>query len=83
MYVVLKVQTFVWPGGSVGWSAALSRRRSRVRVSSGSLTIFVNRQKVSEVLQQALRFFYAYNLLISHICLIQAQTLRYVVVSCF
>ena len=37
MYVVLKVQTFVWPGGSVGWSAALSRRRSRVRVSSGSL----------------------------------------------
>ena len=37
MYVVLKVQTFVWPGGSVGWSAALSRRRSRVRVSSGTL----------------------------------------------
>ena len=37
MYVVLKVQTFIWPGGSVGWSAALSRRRSRVRVSSGSL----------------------------------------------
>ena len=37
MYVVLKVQTFVWPGGSVGWSAALSRRRSRVRVPLGSL----------------------------------------------
>ena len=42
MYVVLKVQTFVWPGGSVGWSAALSRRRSRVRVSSGSLLIKIN-----------------------------------------
>ena len=27
----------IWPGGSVGQSAALSRRRSRVRVPSGSL----------------------------------------------
>ena len=46
MYVVLKVQTFVWPGGSVGWSAALSRRRSRVRVSSGSLLRKINNNSI-------------------------------------
>ena len=32
---LLKIEE--WPSGSVGSSAALSRRRSRVRVSSGSL----------------------------------------------
>ena len=31
--------SFKWPGGSVGQSAALSRRRSRVRTPFGSLTI--------------------------------------------
>ena len=30
------VTSYVWPGGSVGQNAALSRRRSRVRVPSGS-----------------------------------------------
>ncbi len=39
MYAVLKVQPSERPSGSVGWSAALSRRRSRVRVSSGSSVI--------------------------------------------
>ena len=32
---------FFWPGGSVGWSAALSRRRSRVRVPSGSFVVSI------------------------------------------
>ena len=36
----------LWPSGSVGQSAALSRRRSRVRVSSGSfLLLNTNRRK--------------------------------------
>ncbi len=52
MYVVLKVQTFIWPGGSVGWSAALSRRRSRVRVSSGSLLMKINTIKYCGILAQ-------------------------------
>ena len=52
MYVVLKVQTFIWPGGSVGWSAALSRRRSRVRVPSGSFLRNDFRFGISGILAQ-------------------------------
>ena len=38
--VVLKAYMSLWPSGSVGQSAALSRRRSSVRVRSGSLVLF-------------------------------------------
>ena len=34
--IFLQNYSFIWPSGSVGQSAALSRRRSRVRVPSGS-----------------------------------------------
>ena len=38
---VLNIIGDIWPSGSVGQSAALSRRRSRVRVPSGSLQVYL------------------------------------------